>query len=632
MTVNNSNVAPVLVSASPSLGTIDIKTAKTIVLSTALINNGAGTTTITDSVPGAVVGGIAVTGTTGKGTWSYSLDGTTFTAIGAVADTSALLLPKTASLRYTPDGADAETPTITYCAWDTTTGQAGTKVDASVNGGTTAFSTATDTAHLTVVSSSLSGYVYLDENHNGVQDSSEPGLAGVTVRLFMEDGSGNWDEVTAVSPTQSNSSGYYQFEELGAGAYQIRVDPCTEVLAGQNSLGTVAGTKQGTATENQFQLQLTPGENGSSYSFGFLGLQPSLVSLRLFLTCTPPMPQVIQGMQVAPTVSLGGASTTTFAETYTTEGAPTAIVSSGATLSSPDSGTLASMTVTTTNLLDGSSEQLRAVTTGTSIASNYANGVLTLTGVADVATYQTVLQSITYGDTAAAPTLGGRTITVVVNDGTTASAAATSTMTVVKGSAPSGYTITADESTWSKATAASAGFEFNNAMIGATYAYTVSSSAGGTPVTSTGTVTSATQDVTGINLSALPDGTLTYSVTLTDPAGNAGPAATATSTLDQTPPSGYAIKPDSTTLSSTSAASTGFTFAAAPVGSTYAYTVSSSAGGTPVTGSGMVNSATQNVTGINLSSLPAGTLTYSVTLTDPAGNVGAAVTATATLG
>ena len=50
-----------------------------------------------------------------------------------------------------------------------------------------------------------------------------------------------------------------------------------------------------------------------------------------------------------------------------------------------------------------------------------------------------------------------------------------------------------------------------------------------------------------------------------------------------------------------------------------------------MTGSGSVTSATQNITGINVSSLSNGTLTYSVTLTNAAGNTGTAATATATL-
>ena len=71
------------------------------------------------------------------------------------------------------------------------------------------------------------------------------------------------------------------------------------------------------------------------------------------------------------------------------------------------------------------------------------------------------------------------------------------------------------------------------AETGATYNYTVTSSGGTGSVTGTGTITSATQQVTGINVSTLADGTLTYSVTLTDAAGNVGSAKTATATLQQ---------------------------------------------------------------------------------------------------
>ena len=174
--VANLNTAPVLTAVGPSLGTTDIETAKTIALKT-FINNGAGTTTITDTTSGAVIGGIAVTGTAGKGAWSYSLNGTTFTAIGAVAGDSALLLPSTASLRYTPDGADAEKATITYRAWDTTTGQAGAKADTTTTGGSTAFSTATDTASLSVAADSLSGYVYLDQDKAGQRINAQGDVA-----------------------------------------------------------------------------------------------------------------------------------------------------------------------------------------------------------------------------------------------------------------------------------------------------------------------------------------------------------------------------------------------------------------------------------------------------------------------
>ena len=112
------------------MGTTDEETAVTIDLAT-FINNGAGTTTVTDADEDAVIGGIALVGTGGNGTWEYSLDGTTFMPVGTASESSALLLPGDAVLRYTPDGQNGETAGITYRAWDATGGAAGLRADLS---------------------------------------------------------------------------------------------------------------------------------------------------------------------------------------------------------------------------------------------------------------------------------------------------------------------------------------------------------------------------------------------------------------------------------------------------------------------------------------------------------------------
>ena len=255
------------------------------------------------------------------------------------------------------------------------------------------------------------------------------------------------------------------------------------------------------------------------------GLQPTMISWRLFLASTPSTSQILTNMHTAPTVDLSGTDAT-----YVAGDAAVAIAPS-ATISSPGSSTLTSMTLTIRNLVDGASERLQAVTTGTSLTSSYASGVLTVSGVADVATYQTVLQSVTYSDTASSPSTTARTIAVVVKDGTGNSPAATTSMNIETGVAPSGYTITADQSTLNSTTATAASFTLANAGVGDTYSYSISSSAGGTAVTGSGTVSSSTQDVTGINVSSLPVGTLTFSVTLTNLAGDVGSAAKATATL-----------------------------------------------------------------------------------------------------
>jgi hypothetical protein len=97
---------------------------------------------------------------------------------------------------------------------------------------------------------------------------------------------------------------------------------------------------------------------------------------------------------------------------------------------------------------------------------------------------------------------------------------------------PTGYAIAADQAVIQAAAASSTGFTFSGAQIRATYHYSVTSDGGGTAVTGSGVVAAANQDVTGIDVSTLPDGTLTYNVWLTDAAGQ-GSQATATAKLDR---------------------------------------------------------------------------------------------------
>ena len=73
------------------------------------------------------LGGIAVTGLTGPGVWSFSLDGVNFVDIGTVSLTDALLLPNSADIRFTPFGGSGGTATFTYAAWDQTLGTAGNR-------------------------------------------------------------------------------------------------------------------------------------------------------------------------------------------------------------------------------------------------------------------------------------------------------------------------------------------------------------------------------------------------------------------------------------------------------------------------------------------------------------------------
>jgi Big-like domain-containing protein len=98
--------------------------------------------------------GIALTAlASGSGTWQYSTDaGSTWANVGTVSDTSALLLRSLDKLRLVPDTHNGTTASVTFRAWDQTSGAYGTKANVSTNGGITAISSATATSTINVSS------------------------------------------------------------------------------------------------------------------------------------------------------------------------------------------------------------------------------------------------------------------------------------------------------------------------------------------------------------------------------------------------------------------------------------------------------------------------------------------------
>jgi surface protein len=131
-------------------------------------------------------------------------------------------------------------------------------------------------------------------------------------------------------------------------------------------------------------------------------------------------------------------------------------------------------------------------------------------------------------------------------------------------------------------------------------------------------------------LNGITAGTYTYTATATDIAGNTTLSSSFSLTRDSTPPAGYTVTITPTAVNSGNQTAFGFTLSGAEVGASYSYTLSSSGGGSPLTGTGTVTSANQSFSGIDVSSLPDGTLTLSLTLTDAATNTGTPATATVT--
>ena len=120
---------------------------------------------------------------------------------------------------------------------------------------------------------------------------------------------------------------------------------------------------------------------------------------------------------------------------YTEAAAPTTL-SSGTTVSDPESVNLVSGTVSISSTTLFTGDTLAATTTGTSITASYAasTGVLSLTGSDTLAHYQQVLDSVSYTTSSQNPTNFGadasRTVSWVVNDGTLSSATQTTTVNI----------------------------------------------------------------------------------------------------------------------------------------------------------------------------------------------------------
>lgn len=110
---------------------------------------------------------------------------------------------------------------------------------------------------------------------------------------------------------------------------------------------------------------------------------------------------------------------------------PVPLAEPDTTITTASSATIASATITITNLADGDAEVLQVDTSSLAgVTASYSAGVLSIVGEATVAEYQGLIAAITYENTSEDPTEGNRTIEIVVNDGGSDSLPVTSTVTV----------------------------------------------------------------------------------------------------------------------------------------------------------------------------------------------------------
>jgi hypothetical protein len=148
VTVTGLNDAPVLTPTGPALASITEDQTNNPGQTVASLG-----AVISDVDAGAARGIAVFSLNSSTGTWQYSLNGgSSWLAMAPVSSAAALLLRPTDLVRFVPDAKNGTTAAFSYNAWDQTSGDAGDKVSVSARGGTTAFSTASDTAPITVTS------------------------------------------------------------------------------------------------------------------------------------------------------------------------------------------------------------------------------------------------------------------------------------------------------------------------------------------------------------------------------------------------------------------------------------------------------------------------------------------------
>nr|WP_284699649.1 DUF4347 domain-containing protein [Sphingomonas lycopersici] len=348
-----------------------------------------GSTTDVDS--GAQTGIAIVGANAANGTWWYSINsGTTWTQLGSVSESNALLLTNVADSRvYFQPNADYNgtiADALTIRAWDRTQGSNGGRfnIATSGTGGTTAFSSTTDTVSQIV---------------NAITD------------------------ITADSTTTSEDTAIV-IDVLANDSFENSAHPITAVDGKAIALNGSVAVTNGSVTlieeAGRQKLRFTPAAdyNGNA-TFSYTVTAGGA-------TETANVTVSISSVEDAPRIDLD--TTAAGADFSGSYGQTAVAIGKQVSVTDPENNNIASMTVTLAGATSADSLSLNAAVTGITSSYNASTGVLTLSGSATPASYQTALGNVRFTTTSGST--AARTITVSATSSTDPKASNTATATI----------------------------------------------------------------------------------------------------------------------------------------------------------------------------------------------------------
>ncbi|MCX7246569.1 MAG: VCBS domain-containing protein [Burkholderiales bacterium] len=347
--------------------------------------------------------GAAITGKTvvGTGSWEYSTDsGSNWTALGTVSESSALLLAGSDLVRFKPDGLLGGTPTLTLRGWDGSNGTVHTPVNIAATGDTTAFSTTSATASISVKSINDAPAAAAS---SGSAAYTEHGTAtALDAALTLT------DDGTIAAASVRISSGFSAGDALNFSTQSG--------ITGSYDAATGVLKLSGSATPAQYQTAL------QSVTFSSSSDDPTQLSASRTLEFTTTdsdglgSAAVTRGLAITPVANAPTLANAPGSGWVYTQYDGARVLAPELALADLDDTQMSGATVTLSPASTGfssSAEQLGLVKTsamsaqsgdwtasisGVSLTYTATTGVLALSGTADKAVYQDILRSVTYAN------------------------------------------------------------------------------------------------------------------------------------------------------------------------------------------------------------------------------------------